>query len=577
MAEKVQLELDVKLDNALKSVDELSSKVDELGKTSKKTEQQVGKIGKGVSAIGTALKGAGIGLVIAALAKLSEAFNSNQKFVDGMSTAMTALSIIFGDFVNFIGDSVGPVADWFKKIFDNPLASLKSLGNAIKENIIERFKSALEVYGYLGRALVKLFKGDFSGAFESVKSAGVEMVDVLTGVDDSVGKITTVINTASVAISKYASEVIKTASSFTDLENQLKIMESQQQLIQLGYQKDAELQRQIRDDVSKTFAERKAANDALGLILESQLAEEQKLVDLRIRAAQMNAQMNGNNVESMVRVNEALAGQAELEERIAGQRSEQLTNINALILEQRGVTAELATYGRTAREQELIELELWYEKTKELARLNGQEDSDIMLEYLEKESNIKQAWRDEEEARNERASLSEIERMEAERQAKLSIASSAVAGLGSLATLSFKNAEKAEKFQKGIAIAQLAIDTARSISSAIAGAQAAALATGPAAPFTAPILIAGAIASTLGAFVQAKQILNQAKGPSAPSLSAPSIPSGPQDQSNAARGIDIDTENEGSGDSMITKTYVLSKDVSSKQELDAAIKRESVI
>ena len=174
----------------------------------------------------------------------------------------------------------------------------------------------------------------------------------------------------------------------------------------------------------------------------------------------------------------------------------------------------------------------------------------------------KTKWREEDKANEDAKKLEEINRLEATRQAKLSIASSTVAGLGSLATLSFKNAEKAEKFQKGIAIAQLAIDTARSISSAIAGAQAAALATGPAAPFAAPVIIAGAIASTLGAFVQAKQILNQAKGPSAPSISAPSIPAGPQDQSNAARGIDIDTENEGSGDSMITKTYVLSKDVS---------------
>ena len=49
---------------------------------------------------------------------------------------------------------------------------MKDLGNAIKDNLIERFNSALEVIGYLGTAIKKVFEGDFDGAMEAAKNAG---------------------------------------------------------------------------------------------------------------------------------------------------------------------------------------------------------------------------------------------------------------------------------------------------------------------------------------------------------------------------------------------------------------------
>jgi len=577
MAEKIKFDLEIDGSQAQESIKGVGDEMKDLKKNAEGTSKGVNKIGKGAKALGAGFKALGIGLVIAAFAKLSEALGKNQKFADGLTAVMTGLGIAFSDFVTFIGNNIDPVVDSFKALFENPQKAVKDFADTVKKGLIDRFNQLLEVFGYLGKALRSLFAGEFTEALEHVKEAGRQSVDVLTGVDGSLETITESIKSGINFLAKYASEVAATAQNITQLENKLKILESQQQLVQLTFQKDAELQRQIRDDVSLTFDERKKANDALGVILDEQLKQEQVLADFRLKVAKLNMQVQGNTTESQERYNIALGQQAELAERIVGQQSEQLTNTNSLILEQRGVAQELALVGLTQREKELQEVELWYSQMQEKARINNSSLLDIQLEYLEKVANVETKYEEEANEKRKKQAEEELEIYEANKQARLSIEQSAVSSLNSLATLSFKNAEKAEKFQKGVAIAQLAIDTARSISSAIAGAQAAALATGPAAPFTAPALIAGAIATTLGAFVQAKQILNKAKGPSAPSLSAPSIPSGPQDQSNAARGIDIDTENEGSGDSMITKTYVLSKDVSSKQELDAAIKRESVI
>lgn len=71
--------------------------------------------------------------------------------------------------------------------------------------------------------------------------------------------------------------------------------------------------------------------------------------------------------------------------------------------------------------------------------------------------------------------------------------------------------EEGSAAQRSFALSKLAIDTAMSISSAIAGATSAAAATGPGAPFTLAAYIAGMIGTVVGSFVQAKQLLGGGK------------------------------------------------------------------
>lgn len=55
---------------------------------------------------------------------------------------------------------------------------LKSFGNIIKEFIIDRITGILKGIGALGQALVKLFKGDFKGAWESAKEGASGIIGV---------------------------------------------------------------------------------------------------------------------------------------------------------------------------------------------------------------------------------------------------------------------------------------------------------------------------------------------------------------------------------------------------------------
>ena len=109
-------------------------------------------VAKGVGAIGTTLKAAGIGLIVAAFAKLTEVFNENQKVTNIFNTAFEALSLAFNDFFNFLDNNVGTVIGYFQGIFENPQQTISDFGTSYKNNLIERFNSFLDTLGFLASA-----------------------------------------------------------------------------------------------------------------------------------------------------------------------------------------------------------------------------------------------------------------------------------------------------------------------------------------------------------------------------------------------------------------------------------------
>lgn len=94
----------------------------------------------------------------------------------------------------------------------------------------------------------------------------------------------------------------------------------------------------------------------------------------------------------------------------------------------------------------------------------------------------------------------------------------AIAGVANLASTA---GEQGSDFQKAAALAQIAINTAVSISNAIAGATAAAASTGPGAPFVVAGYIASMIGSVATAMAQATSTLNAAQQTQGPRFTGP--------------------------------------------------------
>jgi len=355
MSIKKTIELEAKVDKAEKDLKGVADSVQRIDDNLTEVKETTGGVAKGVKGIGNALKAAGIGLAIAAFSKLAEVFNQNQKVTDAFSIAFESLSLAFNDFFNFLDNNIGTVIEYFKGIFSDPQQALKDFGIAIKENLIERFNSALEVLGYLGTAIKKVFEGDFDGAMEAAKNAGKEYVDVLTGVDNSVDKIVEGTKEITSSIVNYAKSTVKAAQGTVELNKQAEVAAVINQGLIEKYDRQAEQQRQIRDDESKTIEERIAANNKLGEVLEEQQKLMLENVDITIRAAQAEYDKNQNQ-ENYIALLEAQNEREAVLAQIEGFRSEQL--INRISLEREAADLKTEADEKAIEDAEkLIELE----------------------------------------------------------------------------------------------------------------------------------------------------------------------------------------------------------------------------
>jgi len=332
------------INTELKKVDDSTNKADgsvnELNesfkKTTKTTEgisknlQKAGEAGaKGFKAIGLAIKAAGIGLAISAIAMIKDVLSVNQKVVDFFSTAMGTLGDMIRDLFTYISDNAGVVVDWFKQIFNDPVQAIKDFGQAIIDNLIERFKSYLDMLGYVAEAISQLFQGNFENAKQAAISAGKEYVDVFTGVANTVDRATVVVNEAAEAFGNYASKVWKSNAALTDLQNRAKIAAAQQARLAEQYDREAELLRQTRDDERNSINDRIKANNDLLAVLDKQEAAELAAANAQVEAAAAVYKHN-KTIDNQTALIQAQAQADGVRAKVAGFRSEQQINDLAL-------------------------------------------------------------------------------------------------------------------------------------------------------------------------------------------------------------------------------------------------------
>ena len=363
------------IEGAVKETKDLGNELDDAGK---KGGKGLSKIAGGFSSI---MKAAG---VIAILSKLFEVFQEvigkNQKVVDFFSIAMNTLSIAFNDLFKFLENNVGSVIDWFKEIFEDPKQSLIDFGTAIKENIIERFESWLESIGFLASAVKKLFARDFKGAMEDVKNAGKEMVDVWTGVDDSVDKLGKKITEGADAIKKYAIATKEQAIALSNAETAAGRAAVQFAKLNAQYLKEAEDQRQIRDNVNLTFEERIAANEKLDKVLEKQQKLQKASVQTQIDYLQAQYDINASE-ENFIALGNAEVEMLSLQEAINGQLSEQKTNQIGLENELKEAKSQSFLEGIRGTERELAELDAAHLLKLDMARKANVDNTEIIKQY----------------------------------------------------------------------------------------------------------------------------------------------------------------------------------------------------
>ena len=316
------------------NIGEVAKETEQLADATKDAEKGFKGIGSTIKGMGTALKAAGIGLVVGLFAKLMDVFRQNQKVVDIFNTAMEFLSLTFNDFFKFLQSNIDTASGFMDRIFGNEVVqSMIDFGRTLSIEVITRVKNLIQGIGGLGSALVKVFKGDFAGASETAKAAITDLTEVVTGNVVETVEMEKAITKVTDKIKEYAKSTLDSAKSIVSLRKESELAQVQIQGLIEGYDRQAEKLRQVRDDETKTFEERIAANEELGRVLKEQEEEMLKLVDIQIKAAQVDVDKN-NSLENQIALQEALNEKKAVEAQITGFQSEQLVNQVSLQKEQ---------------------------------------------------------------------------------------------------------------------------------------------------------------------------------------------------------------------------------------------------
>lgn len=382
MAVTKTVKVQVDTGNSVQQLDQVKEGFDGIDKSAQEgTAATVGMTGA-VKILGLALKSAGIGIVISALVGLGNAFMNNQKVADLFNIGLEALNLGFKKLVNPMVE----VIDY--SITQTDLLQLQwqkvtQLADIIKTALTVSLKGYVKMFNMAQLAWEESFLGD--GDPETIERlrgniAGInEEGEVL--IDNLKKQVVEVVETEK-EIAKLQEEnrkrlvkafdsiapdgIIETSRALVQLRNDVKLADATQRELQLTYQKDAEIQRQIRDDVSLTTEERIAANNKLGEILDEQAESERKVALTRLELARKELATDKQNIDLQVALINARTELADLDERITGQRSEQLTNENALIKEQADLEKALADQ-KTKDAEEAIKLA----NAEKMARINA--------------------------------------------------------------------------------------------------------------------------------------------------------------------------------------------------------------
>ena len=224
--EKIVVDLEVKSNKGVKDVKDLNKEIsntkteakgasDSLDKVSggaigkfNGLKGSIGGVVKGFKSLKFAIIASGIGALLLAVVAVGKAFTSSEEGQNKFAKIMGVIGSVTGNLVDMLAN----LGENLISVFENPKQAIINLKNLIVENITNRFEALIDTVGFLGSAFKKVFSGDFSGAMDDAKKAGSSYVDTLTGVKDTLSKVTEGVKEMSNEIAKDA----KAASNIAD-------------------------------------------------------------------------------------------------------------------------------------------------------------------------------------------------------------------------------------------------------------------------------------------------------------------------------------------------------------------------
>lgn len=625
MAQKRIIEVEAKIDKAVRSVNNLNDKFEDVnksvndvkdsidkttkatkdvGKSAKGAEKGVKSLANGFRGVGGAIKAAGIGLVISLLGTLKDIIMQNQAVADLFSQAFEAVSIVFNAVAGAIVDATKAASDAtggfnalgkvLMGLLTIAITPLKVTFYGLKLGI-QQVQLAWEKWlGDADPERIKELETGISETKDALRETAEAAVDAGVDIVNNFGEAIDEVGTLGSAVINELSEVGETISNSWDVAGNIVELRKANEIAQEinrglieQYDIQAERQRQIRDDERLGITERIAANDRLAEILEEQNTKMLENADLAIQLARYELEKN-DSVENQVAYQAALNEKRAIEASIVGQQSEQLANqaslekeraeirqtLNDAELEAMDVLEE-ARAALHVNELDRMDAEAEAERNRfnlrnqdiesrlEQMRSNGQEETQLYADLLAEQMVLK--------AEHDAfviTSTDERAKKEIEIEQKKQEAIQGLAQMGLNILNEF--AEEGSDFAKGLAAVQILFDTYKAVMSTFATASASPLTIAfPAYPY-----IAASAAGVFGA-LQLRSLNSESASASNPPTTGakaasaavqPSVSVVQASQSNSTLGNIAESNNRP------IRAYVTAQDVNSA----GAIERNTI-
>jgi hypothetical protein len=449
---KIKIDVESNADEAAKdfkkvadNIDDSTDSVKRLNKEVKKTDDAADgaskgfkKIGSAAKGVGLALKGAGIGLIIGALAGLKSAFESSGETASGFQKIMETLSILFNQTIGALVNAakaayestggfnaLGKVMGGLLNIALTPLKlAFYGIKLGVQELQLAWEKSFL---GDKDPKTIKELRKNIKATQKDIDQVGKDFIKSGKDIyENFVEAATEVVDFGGKAIQNLSkisvTAAYEQASALVDARNNAAVAAAQQGRLVEIYDRQAEMLRQIRDEERNSIPERIAANNKLKDVLNEQEKAMLRQADLQIQAAQLEYNKS-KTVENQVALTEALANREGVLAQVQGLRSEQLANDLALQREaDELIKARTESEVTLSIERQKAEAEFIKEEDRKIQKLIdiSKQERELQLARLQEQIDIHkegtQARLDAEIAYNEQKQALDIQQAQLEEQ-----------------------------------------------------------------------------------------------------------------------------------------------------------------
>lgn len=221
--------------------------------------------------------------IVAGLTGLIALFKRTQTGADLFAKSGAALSGI----LSALTGVVDRLAKFLMAAFENPQKAMRDFWNALKQNVINRLTSVIDLVRATSRAFDALWRGDLEGVKNAAKDAGTALIQMNTGLDAEQQKA------FAQSVRDTTKAIIDQAQAFADLEA------ARRQTRRANRELEKQLEniitaeenvKAIADDQTRSFKEREDAAERAAKLL-------QQRSSLQVRIARENLALINQEVD----------------------------------------------------------------------------------------------------------------------------------------------------------------------------------------------------------------------------------------------------------------------------------------